>query len=280
MPSYTTAIALLLFPPLIGCTNNSPKAKSKGESITTLRVSGSETALPVVQKLAQAYSQKHHQTQFQFQFGTNSDGAIQGLVKGTLDLAVANRPLSKTEAKESLHYHPFARDAVAFVAHRPSPVQELTSTQVRNIYGGKLTNWKQLGKKAAPIIVLDRSPEESARKLVLMPLMAGHPVKAQTIVLSKTKEMIQALESTPNSLGYCSIGLLQIMPTQRIQVLKLDGIMPSAAAVEEGKYPWYLTFGLVYHRNHPAALASFIDFVRGPEGRQVLEKYGYAVVKS
>ena len=196
-----------------------------------------------------------------------------------MDLAVANRPLSKIEPKEALDYHSFAQDAVAFVAHKPSPVQKLSSAQVRDIYGGKLKNWQQLGGPAEPIIVLDRDPDESARKLVLIPFMDGRPVQAQTIVIDKAKEMVEALESTPNALGYSSIGLLQTMQSGQVQVLSLDGTIPSAKAVAQGTYPWYLTLGLIHRRNAPLALASFVEFVLGPEGRQVLEEYSYAVVK-
>jgi len=91
--------------------------------------------------------------------------------------------------------------------------------------------------------------------------------------------MLEALERTPNSLGYFSISLLQIMQAQQVQVLSLDGVKPSTEAVAQGKYPWYLTLGLIHRRDAPPAIQSFVDFVFGSKGRQVLlEEYdGYAV---
>lgn len=277
LPACVSTVMLLLSLTLASCTPDPQQTKSSSlpSQATTIRVSGSGTALPLVQKLAEAYTQKHPETQFQFEPGTNSGGAIRGVMNGKLDLAVVNRPLSQIEAKEALDYRPFARDAVAFVAHKPVPVEALSSSQVRDIYSGKLTNWQQLGGKAAPIVVLDRDPDESARKLVLVPFMNGQPVQAQTVVLSKAKEMVQALESTPNAVGYSSLGLLQVIQARQVQVLKLDGTIPSAKSLALGTYPWYLTFGLVRHRNASPAVQSFVDFTIEQEGRQVLEKYGY-----
>jgi phosphate transport system substrate-binding protein len=279
--------AMVLACSLVGCTaspgSQSPQI-STSPSVGIIKVSGSGSALPVVQKLAEAYTQKHPDTQLQFEPGTNSGGAIQGVVKGNLDLAAVNRPLSKSEAKEALAYFPFARDPFVFVVHKPVPVKNLSAEQVRDIYSGKLTNWQQLGGASAPILVLDRDPDESARKLGLIPFMQGREVKAKTIILAKAKEMVQALESTPNSLGYSSRGLLKTMQAQEIEILRLDGnsnVSSQSAAVRipqgiaTNSYPWHLTLGLVHRRQPSSSLQGFVNFALSPEGRQILEKYGY-----
>ncbi|WP_019498545.1 substrate-binding domain-containing protein [Pseudanabaena sp. PCC 6802] len=253
---------------------------SKTSQITVFRVSGSGTAIPIVKKLAEVYTQKHPNSQLQFESGTNSGGAIKGVIQEKLDLAVVNRPLSKAESKEAIVYQPFARDAIAFVAHKPVPTKNFSTTQIQDIYAGKLTNWQQLGGQNAPIIVLDRDPGESARKLGLLPFMQNRPVQVQTIVLSKAKDMVESLDSTPYAFGYSSLGLMQILDPQHVEVLSLDGTLPSVDTVAGGKYPWYLTLGLVHRRNPAPELQSFVNFAVGPEGRQIVEKYGYAGVNS
>lgn len=272
-------VAMLLACSLAGCTaipdSESPQVSASPSSIEVIKVSGSGTSLPVVQKLAEAYTQKHPNTQLQFESGTNSGGAIQGVVKGNLDLAVVNRPLSKSEAKEALAYNPFARDRFVFVVHKPSPVQDLSEAQVRDIYSGKLTNWQQLGGSSAPILVLDHDPDESARKLGLIPFMQGREVKAQTIVLAKAKEMVKALESTPNSLGYSSRGLLKTMQAQEIEILRLNSNTSSRSAISSDSDAWHLTLGLVHRRQPSSSLQGFVNFALSQEGRQILGKYGY-----
>lgn len=273
-------VAFLLSLALVFSAANSPLAATSSRAPSrALRVSGSGTALPLVQKLAEAYRLKHDDARFIFEVGTDSGGAIRGVITSTLDLAVANRPLTVAETEEGLEYHPFARDAIVFAIHLPNPVKSLSTVQVRDIFGGNLTNWRQLGGPAGPILVLDRDEDESARKLVLVPLLQKRPIKARTIVLTSARDMVLSLNSTPNSLGYTSLGLLRILQPQNVRVLALDGIMPSRDSLVQGVYPWHLTFGLIHRRDLSPTGRQFIDFVLGPEGQRVLEEYGYAAVQ-
>ncbi|MDP9457764.1 MAG: hypothetical protein M3Q49_00665 [Actinomycetota bacterium] len=125
-------------------------------------------------------------------------------------------------------------------------------------------------------MVLDRDEDESARKLVLLPLMDGRPVEARTVVLNKAGEMLEAMESTPDSLGYSSLGLLQEREIPGMRVLALDGVVPSPEAIVRKEYPWYLTFGFVHAADAPQAVRDFVGFASGPEGRKLVEKNGYA----
>ena len=96
------------------------------------RVSGSNSAdlgfvdRPLIGgETAEAQSREHPETEFWFDPGINSDGAIKGVLESNLDLTVANRPLSEDEAKEPLEHHAFAQDAVVCVAHRAEKVEGL-----------------------------------------------------------------------------------------------------------------------------------------------------------
>ena len=272
-------ILIVTMTTLAGCAasdGEDQEAAASSEEVS-LRISGSGTALPLVEKLAEAYGQEHPEVEFQFEPGTNSGGAITGILEGNLDLAVANRPLSDAEAGEPLEDRAFAQDAVVFVAHRKGEeVAGLSTQEIRDVYGGRLTDWGQLGGSPGQIMVLDRDEDESARKLVLLPLMDGRPVEARTIVLDKASAMVEALESTPDSLGYASLGLLRREQRPELQILALDGVVPSPEAVLQSEYPWYLTFSLVYGEDAPETTREFVEFAAGPEGRRIAEENGYA----
>lgn len=243
-----------------------------------VRVSGSGTALPVVKKLGEAYLSEYPNARLEFDTGTNSGAAIRGVLEGTLELAVANRPLSDEEAAQPLEEHPFARDAVVFAVHLPNPVNGLTSAQVRDIYAGRLTDWSLVGGLEEPIVLLDRDEDESMRKLVLVPLMGDDTVSAQTVVLSRAGDMAEALENTDNSLGYSSICLLNALEAEGVRVLALDGVTPSSESIRQDLYPWQLTFRLVHSDDAPAEVRRFVDFAEGPQGLQVVEQYGCAAI--
>lgn len=270
--------ALLSSLALAGCAApiQRPTTVPTAEPEATLRLSGSGTFMPLAQKLADAYQTAHPAARLSLDSGTNSGGAIKGVLQGQLDIAVTNRPLAEAEVKERLVYRAVARDAVAFAANLANAPAGISSDQVREIYAGKVTDWGQVGAPAGPIMVLDRDEDESMRKLVLLPVLGGQPVKARTIVLTKAKELIDTLLNTPNAIGYSSLALLRMRELGTVRILALDGVRPSRDTVVEGAYRWHLTFGLVHHPDAPAAVHRFIEFALGPAGAKALETYDVA----
>src|SRR5437868_1498664 len=106
------ACAVLLAVGMFGCgpavsPATSPTATQLAEP--ALRISGSGAAIPLVKKLADAYMLERPMARFDIDAGTNSGGGIQGVLQGTLDLSVANRPLTDSEGIEALEVEPFAR---------------------------------------------------------------------------------------------------------------------------------------------------------------------------
>jgi phosphate transport system substrate-binding protein len=242
-----------------------------------LRVSGSGTALPAVQKLGEGYETLAPDVRLEFPGGTNSGGAIRGVLEGSLDIAVTNRPLSKEEQTEPLVYAPFIRDAVAFAVHRSVPIQRLSSAEIRDLFSGTIKTWSGVGGPEAAVIVLDRDADESMRKLVLVPLLAGHSVPAETITLTSASDMLAALDTTPYAIGYTSLGLLHLRALKNIVPIVLDEVVPSPSAVASGAYPWSLTFGLVTRSDAPPATRAFVEHaVRS--ARSVLGPFEYEAV--
>jgi phosphate transport system substrate-binding protein len=234
----------------------------------------------LVWKLAEAYRVARPTARFEIDAGTNSGGGINGVIQGTLDMSVANRPLNEKEAKEALAVHNFGRDAVVFAAHSAGPVEGLSTSQARSIYGGSLTDWSQVTDWRGPILVLDRDPDEPQRSLFLLKLLDGQAVQARTTVLTSATDMLQTLEATSDSLGYTTLGLLRLKQPKDVRVLKLDGVTPGRESLLTGTYPWYLTYSLINRLDAPVAVDRFVEFVHGPLGRHVLDEYDTAPVDS
>jgi phosphate transport system substrate-binding protein len=274
-------IALLLAVAASGCRPATPPAAAPVQPVEqAIRVSGSGAALPLVRKLAEAYSRERPSAQFEIDAGTNSGGGISGVIQGTLDMSVTNRPLTEAESKESLVVHQFARDAVAFAAHTSSPLQDLSTADVRAVYGATVTSWAQFKGANGPIVVLDRDPEEPQRSLFLLKLLDGQPIRARTTVLTSAPDMLHTLEATSDSVGYSTLSLVRILQPKDVRVLMLDGVMPGRDSLGAGTYPWYLTYGLVSRPDGPSTIDRFLEFVSGPGGRNVLDTYDAATANA
>lgn len=242
-----------------------------------IRVSGSGAVLPAVQKLGEAYRAKAPGASLQYPGGTNSGGGIRGVVEGTLDVAAVNRPLSDAEAREAIVYVPFVRDAAAFAVHRSVSVKGLRTAQIRDIYSGKTTNWREVGGPDAPVIVLDRDEDDSLRKLAMLPLMAGAPIVPSATVLTSASDMLAAIDSTPGAIGYSSLGLLRLRAPKQAEVLALDEVLPSGQGVASGTYAWALTFALVLRSDAPPTTRAFVEQAVA-SARGVLGPFDYAPV--
>jgi len=254
-----------------------PQATPSSPSAAPLRLSGSGAALPAVQKLGEGYGAIAPGIRLEYLGGTNSGGAIRGVIESKLDIAVTNRPLSEAEAREPILSFPFVRDAVTFAVHRSVSMRSLRGAEIREIYSGTLTTWRDFGGADAPIIVLDRDEDEAARKLALLPLLAGRPVVGGTAVLTSASDMLTAIDTTPQAIGYSSLGLLGLRAPKNVVPVALDDIAPSAESVESGAYPWSLTFSLVIRSDAPPATRAFVDHALA-SARGVLRSYEYAPV--
>jgi phosphate transport system substrate-binding protein len=155
-------------------------------------------------------------------------------------------------------------------------VQSLSSSQVRDIYGGSLTDWSALGGPAGPIVLLDRDPDEPMRSLVLLKLLDGRPVQARTTVLTKAIDMVTTMATLPDALGYTTLALLHIQDHTDVRVLALDGVVPGRESVTSGAYPWQLTYSLINRPNPSVTAQRFLDWVRGPQALVILSQYDVA----
>lgn len=238
-----------------------------------IRTSGSGSALPLVTVLADAFAASHEGVSFEFRGGTNSGGAISGVVAGTLDLAVVNRVPSDEEMAAPLAYHSFARDAVVFAVRLPNDLKDMSAAQLQSVYGGATTEWQELGILSGPIIVLDRDESESMRKLVLLEIMGDKAVEARSVVLASSGEMTDALSSTPGALGYTSLALLRVLRPENVATLAFDGVVAGADTVASGTYPWSMTFGLAHRDDARASVKEFVAWVQSAAGQRMIESF-------
>lgn len=273
---WLAAVVILI---VAGCAGGGP---FEGPSTTpapsvpgeTIVVSGSGAATPLVARLAEAFQATDPGIGFRFETGTNSGGAIAGVVSTALDLAVVNRPLTKDEVAQAVEYHPFAVDAVAFVANRAAPPTSLSRADIAAVYGGRITDWAGLGGSAGSIIVLDRDEDESTRKQILMPLMDGEAVIDRTVVLTSAQGMIDGLSNTPDAFGYTSQALLRVIEPTGPAVVGVDGVHPTLDALADGRYDLTLTFAFVVAADASVGERAFIGWVTSPAGTEVLGRYG------
>lgn len=272
------AVLLLALAFVSGCSGTS--AVSQGVSPSTrVRISGSGTALPLIRILTRAYEDKT--ISFVYLPGLHSGGGIKGVAHGDLEMGATSRDLDTTETALGLQYTVLSQDGLVIAVHPSVPITGLNTKQVRDIYSGAVTNWNQVGGPDMRVHVLDRNEDESA-KIILRKYVLGKvgdpdetKVTGAAIKLYYEPDMVEALTSTPGSIGYFSLGygLSENIP---VKMLELDGVAPTVENVENGSYRVVRPLGVVVPQRPDRKVSEFVEWATGPEAAEIMKEHGYA----
>lgn len=263
-----------------GCTSNSSNASAKtqqeAKEVKEVKIGGSSSTYPVMKILTDAYTAKVATTKANFATPSQSEVAIAGVKEGVFDVASISKQIKPEEKDNNLDYHEFAQDALLVATH-PSVkgVTNLTTENLKAIYSGKVTNWKELGGLDAKIVVLDRPEDESAKKLLRKHYL-GENLKnsPNAVVMRKENELITAIQNTQYSIGAFSLGYA-VSNKVPVNKLSLDGIEPTAENIRSEKYKMVRHIGLVSQKSPKPAAKEMINFALSAEARKILSESGF-----
>lgn len=245
---------------------------------TTINIGSSSSTVGLVQILATNYESTSKNAKVHQLEPGQSENAIAGIKQKIIDIAAISQTLKPEEIDGTLEFREIARDALLVATH-PSVtgVKNLTTKDIKGIYSGTLTNWKELGGPDAKILVLDRPEDESAKRL-LRKYYLGTDLKSspEAIVFRKEGELIAAIQSTPYSIGAFSLAYA-VSHNLAVNHLSLDNVEPTPANVKAGKYQMVRTIGIVWHKNPSESALKMINYIFSPSVTKVLEQSGFVV---
>lgn len=197
---------------------------------------------------------------------SNDETDIGGTCRFTLD----NHPDEKNATLV-----PVAWDALAVIVHPSNPVGNLSLNQVRAIYEGRTTNWKDVGGNDAPIKLLAREGKLSGvgrtiRQLVFADYEQEFPTAE---LLPSSGPLEKAIEVNENAVGITGISSAR---KRNVKILQLEGKDPSYDNIASGDYMLYRPLYLAYKRGgaNEEQVKHFIQFVHGADGQDVLRNNG------
>ena len=110
----------------------------------SVTVSGSSSVSPLMEKLKEAYEAVNPNVSIELQTSDSTTG-MTNTINGMCDIGMASRELKQEELDQGLVNTVIATDGIAIIVNNDSPIEELTSEQVRDIYLGNITDWSELG---------------------------------------------------------------------------------------------------------------------------------------
>ncbi len=110
----------------------------------SVTISGSTSVSPLMEKLKEAYEAVNPNVSIELQTSDSTTG-MTNTINGMCDIGMASRELKQEELDQGLVNTVIATDGIAIIVNNDSPIEELTSEQVRDIYLGNITDWSELG---------------------------------------------------------------------------------------------------------------------------------------
>ncbi|MCL5291872.1 MAG: phosphate ABC transporter substrate-binding protein [Actinobacteria bacterium] len=237
------------------------KPKTEKKLTGSLKLAGSTTVLPVAQAAAEKFMEQNQGVKVEVQ-GTGSSEGITAVSEGAADIGNSSRDLKEAEKSLGLVDNVIAIDAIVFIVNPSNKVDGLTKEQIKDIFTGKITNWKEVGGESAPIQVVNRDEASGTREVVQKKLLS-ESVKftGNAVVQPGTGQVKATVTSTPNAIGYISFGYVD----STVKGLKFDGVKPAIASVKDKTYAFQRNLHM-FTKGQPSALAkAYIDFVLGKD---------------
>jgi phosphate transport system substrate-binding protein len=248
----------------------------KPEKIT---IRGSNTfGEELAPRLIAEYRQEHPTVVFDTEYKGTTYG-MGALMVGRCDIAAASRPVSTNElqlAKDrdvEFNDHVIGAYSVAVVVNAGSPIGSLTRDQVRDIFTGAVTNWKEVGGPDAPIHLCSRD-EISGTYLGFRELaMENKPYALGLKAFTNYLGIIQKVAQDANGIGYASIDLAG---KDGVKAVAIGGVAPTIASVNGGQYPYARVLHLYTDTpKESATTRDFVQFVQSKHGQEVLTRMGF-----
>ena len=274
--------AFILMPKSIGNTGkiiakSMPTNPENREEIKTLRIAGSTTVLPIAQKAAEKYMKEYSNVNIEISGGGSSVG-IKSVGEGTADIGAASRSAKPGEIERyGLVDHVIAKDGIAIIVHPTNPIKSLTGEQIKKIYDGTYSNWKELNGPDMEIVIVNRDSNSGTREFFQNHVMNKEDFRNDAKIIEKNSNgaVKQTVSQIPASIGYVGLGYVD----NSVKALKINVnenlIEPTIDNVKNGIYPISRSLHMYTKTKATGIAKDFIDFILSSEGQEIVTEENF-----
>ncbi len=233
-----------------------------------LTITGSSTVAPLMAEIAKKYEQTHPDIRIDVQTGGSTRGVTDAR-SGVAQIGMVSRALKPDEA--DLTAHTIALDGISMIIHRDNPIKSLTDQQIKDIYTGKITNWKQVDGEDKLIQVVNKAEGRSTLELFTHYFNLENRDIQADVVIGDNQQGIKTVAANPTAIGYVSIGTAEFEVTNNtpIRLLPISGIEASLDNVKNGSFPLSRPLNLVTKGQPTPTAQSLIDFAQSAESKDL-----------
>lgn len=270
MKKRLVAIFTLLFAAILvltGCKSNDQQ---------TITAVGSSAAQPLVELAGEEFSKNNPNEYINVQGGGTGTGLSQ-IQQGAVD--IGNSDLYAEQKKnidaKKLVDHRIAAVGMVPIVNKNVKVKSLTIKQLRQIFSGQITNWKQVGGQDLPITIINRANGSGTRSAFEDDVMNGTPsVSSQE---QDSSGMVrQIVYNTQGSISYLAMPYMN----NTVKSINVDGVKPTMKNIETNKWKIW-SYEHLYTKGEPKGMTKrFLDYIMTDHVQnKVVKQLGYVPIK-
>ena len=304
-----TAIVLASLLLLCGCAPQQQEEISQPESSSAVsepevseeiaflrenfpRIDGSTSLIPLEAGIRAAIFGKSFDEAQKDVVHSTTWGSFKRLLSGDADI-IFSTPISAEQQKMAdeagikLEQVPVVKEAFVFVVNAKNQVDSLTQQQIKDIYSGKITDWKQVGGSDEPIIAYQRNTDSGSQNYMIdfmgeTPLMEA-PTELRPGSMGGLMDVIAPNDGSLGSIGYSVYAYAADMygTGDNIKFIKVDGVAPTKETIISGEYPLSSYNYAIFRADEPeeGAVCRLAEWMTSYDGQLAAAKAGYATVE-
>ena len=249
----------------------------------TLQIDGSTTVGPIADAFAEYFMRTNPGLEITVKKTGSGDGAA-ALIDSRCDIATLSRFMKDKEFKAAVDHnvlpvaHAIAMDGVCIIVHPSNTVTALTSAQVRDIYKGKIKNWKEIGGPDAEIVIVSRDTSSGTYETFHEKVMNKEELAKNVEYVNSNPQAQARVKTTAGAISYVGIGFVDA----EVKALKIDGIQPTKQTISNGTYPVARPL-FMFTNGYPklgSTVFKFCTFYLTEKGQEIILAKGFVPVTS
>lgn len=267
---------------LTACTEKRANTELKETSkLRVIKIKGSETIRPFIEKAITQYEDLHPEVIIDYTGGGSNLGLV-ALKQNEADIIFASRSFNEDELSDipndkNLQKEVIAYDALCVIVSIRNKVNELTRTQLSDIYSGKVTNWKEVGGEDMPIQVYSRDISSGSYSFFKDRILLNENYSSTDINLVHNDEIVNNVRDKMNAIGY--VGLGNINEEVKVIRIKKEGennfVTPTLANVKSNIYLLSRELNVLYFLESDMAVKDFISFLKSQQSQGIVTEVGF-----
>ncbi len=249
-----------------------------GGSVT---IKGSDTLVRLGQRWAEEYMKHNPDVVIQVSGGGSGTG-IAALLNGTTDICEASRDMKSKEYKlaEQKGITPYrvsvALDGIAVFLHQDNPVTELTLAQLKGMYTGAITNWKEVGGPDARIILYGRENNSGTYAFFKKKVLEKEDYSDYTQTRPGTAAVVNAVSKDPKGIGYGGLAWAKRVKFAGVKASdKTEAVLPTVETVSNGTYPIARELYWFFNGQPTGEVKKLVNWALSEQGQKVAEDIDY-----